>query len=290
MTESPPSLAARIRQAQQVITRPRTLLWLSAITLALVMGLWLAFTPGGILGKADAVGFAVCHQIEARSFLFPDGRALPLCARCSGTFLGVLVGLFGPALLRGRRHAGGFPATGILVVLLVASALWAFDGANSYLHLIPREGLPRLYSPTNFLRLTTGMFHGITMGSLILPVVNATLWADASGEPTLRRWWELAALYGAGVLLILMVLSGAAVWVYPLSILSAMGVMVIMTAIMMVMVTTLLGLEGAARTVHDIIPLAMLGLAAALVFLGGIDAVRLVVFGSWDGFDLSSFQ
>src|SRR5689334_17781875 len=76
---------------------------IAAVLLLVVSTIWVYLTPEGVLGKADAVGYAVCHRITVRSFLFPDGRQLPLCARCSGMFLGVLVGLFGPGLLLRRR-------------------------------------------------------------------------------------------------------------------------------------------------------------------------------------------
>jgi len=38
---------------------------------------WLLNTPEGLLGKADAVGYAVCHRIEARSFHLGE-RPIPL--------------------------------------------------------------------------------------------------------------------------------------------------------------------------------------------------------------------
>src|SRR5207244_2968584 len=135
------------------------LTWLAAAALMIALVLWISFTPNGILGKADAVGYAVCHRITVRSFLFPDGRQLPMCARCTGTFIGVLVGLLGPGLLFRRRHAGMFPSTRIVIVMLLFSAYWALDGANSFGFLLPFN-VPHLYEPTNFLRLTTGMFHG----------------------------------------------------------------------------------------------------------------------------------
>jgi hypothetical protein len=53
--------------------------------LAALLIAWLSLTPPGLLGKADAVGYAVCHRIELRSFHL-DGRPLPLCARCSGMY------------------------------------------------------------------------------------------------------------------------------------------------------------------------------------------------------------
>lgn len=35
--------------------------------------------PGGLLDKADKVGYAVCHRITIRSFLIGE-RQMPLCA------------------------------------------------------------------------------------------------------------------------------------------------------------------------------------------------------------------
>ncbi len=268
----------------RLLTTGNRLLWVATVVLLVVLAAWLQLTPDGLLGKADAVGYAVCHRITARSFLFPNGRQMPLCARCSGTFLGVLVGLFGPGLLFGRRRAGSFPPVAILAVMLSMSGLWAFDGANSFAHLFPAERIPRLYGPTNFLRLATGMYHGITMGSLILPVVNATLWADAIEEPVIARWRHLAALYVLGAVLTVLVLSGLGIFLYPLAFLSAAGVIAILTAISVVMVAAVLGREGLARTLADALPLIVLGLAVTLILIGGIDAARYALFGTWDGF------
>ncbi|HOA23173.1 MAG TPA: DUF2085 domain-containing protein [Aggregatilineales bacterium] len=262
------------------------LLWIAVVVLVVVLAVWLMLTPDGLLGKADAIGYAVCHRIDARSFHLPGGRAVPLCARCSGTFLGVMVGLFGPGVLFGRRRAAGFPPLPMIAVMLLATAWWGIDGANSFAHLLPGEGIPRLWEPTNFLRVTTGMFHGITMASLILPILNSTVWADATNEPTLDRWGQLGVLYGIGAVLIAMVYSELPVFLYPLAFLSAVGVVVILSATMTVIVTTLLGRENRARTVTEALPLFLLAVAATFVLIGGIDALRFAIFGSWDGFSI----
>lgn len=273
--ESEPALPA---------ARRRPLLWIAAVLLLIVIAAWAWLTPPGLLGKADAVGYAVCHRIAVRSFFFPDGRQLPMCARCSGTFLGVLVGLLGPGLLLRRRRAATFPPAAIMAVMLGMSVLWAFDGANSFLTLIPSDKLPRLYEPTNFLRLLTGMFHGITMGGLVLPVVNSVLWANPADRPVIEKWWHLALLYAAGGLLIAMLLSSAAVFLYPLALLSAIGTVSVLAAINIVMVTSIMRRENAARTLTDALPLILLGLALAFVLIGGIDALRYAMFRTWDGF------
>src|SRR5512140_118546 len=77
--------------------------WLVAASVLLV---WLVYTPAGLLGKADAIGYAVCHRIDARSFHLGD-RQLPLCARCSGMYLGAVVGIVYQAFA-GRK--GAFPS------------------------------------------------------------------------------------------------------------------------------------------------------------------------------------
>jgi hypothetical protein len=47
------------------------------LTTALALIGWWYYTPPGLLGKADAAGYAVCHRIASRSFLIGD-RQTPL--------------------------------------------------------------------------------------------------------------------------------------------------------------------------------------------------------------------
>ena len=284
-TPTPPASDAqtsRLDRLQQIDDR---LLWTASVLLVLALGIWLAFTPPGVLGKADAVGYAICHRITARSFLFPSGRQLPMCARDTGTFLSVLIGMFAPGLIFRHRRASRFPSLWLIAVMLLMTGWWAFDGTNSFMHLIPRDGLPRLYQPTNFLRILTGTMHGITMGSLILPIANSTLWADARDEPTIAHWWELAAMYGIGLLLMLAVLSGWAIFLYPLALLSAFGVIAILSAINMVMVATILRRDGEAHTLTEALPVILLGITVTVAMIGGIDALRYALFGTWGGFE-----
>ena len=54
---------------------------------------------------AYSAGAIVCHQLPERSF-FLAGRQLPVCARCTGLYLGVALGLVGWLAVR-RVRAGG---------------------------------------------------------------------------------------------------------------------------------------------------------------------------------------
>jgi uncharacterized membrane protein len=90
--------------------------------------------PGGLLGKADAIGYAVCHQIDLRSFHLVE-RRLPLCARCSGMYLGAVLGLSYQWFIGWRR--AGTPPWIILALLGVFVFAFVVDGLNSFISLIP---------------------------------------------------------------------------------------------------------------------------------------------------------
>lgn len=284
MSEKLSSQESATPPLRRLLAFDNRLFWISLAVLLAVLIPWLLLTPPGILGKADAIGYAVCHRIDQRSFQLPGERQFPMCARDTGTFLGVLVALFGPGLIFRRPRAGEYPPIGILAVMIAMSFWWAFDGANSFMHLLPDPRLPRLYPPSNFLRVVTGTFNGITLGSIILPMLNAALWQDATAERTIARASDLLILYAMGAAIIGLSLSRVAVFLYPLALLSAAGVLAILTAINTVLVITILQREGRARTLIEALPLFLLGLAATFALIGTIDALRFAMFGTWDGF------
>src|ERR1035437_3699001 len=100
--------------------------WLTGLlfvaTAALVVG-WLIETPAGLLGKMDAIGYGICHRIAARSFDI-GGRPMPLCARCTGMYLGALIALAYQSRL--GKH-GGLPSKKILAVLVFFLAAFGID-------------------------------------------------------------------------------------------------------------------------------------------------------------------
>ncbi|MGD2178455.1 MAG: DUF2085 domain-containing protein, partial [Anaerolineae bacterium] len=201
--------------------------WLTAILLPLAVTLFLIATPNGLLSKADMVGYAVCHQIKSHSFTIA-GHQLPLCARCTGTFLGALVGLFGQAVALRRRRAAAFPPAPILAILIGFTVSWMADGLNSYLTLI---GVPPFYEPRNALRLTTGALNGLTMSALIYPVFNISVWRCPADEPALRSLPDLGVLLLLEAVLIGVVLSHWDFLLYPLAVLSAVSVLTLLTSV-----------------------------------------------------------
>jgi uncharacterized membrane protein len=251
---------------------------LAILAAALVFG-WTA-APPGLLGKADAIGYAVCHRIELRSFHLGD-RQLPLCARCTGTFLGTIVGAF-LLFLSGRGRSATWPSRGILFLLAVPVAAWGLDGANSYASLFPR--LPHLYEPQNWLRLTTGTFLGLSVAAVFLPAVNQSLWRSPSPEPVLRNLRETALYFLAAPLLIGLVLPENPILLYPLALLSTLGILFLLTGVYTAMLLMVLRKEGQADGWRDAWPSLAGGLLLALMQIFAIDAVRFLFSGTWGGF------
>src|SRR5258705_13442389 len=107
--------------------------WLVPLAALLVFAVWFSFTPPGLLGKADAIGYAICHRIGERSFHIGD-RQLPLCARCTGEFYSAAISLIFFALF--SRKQSGMPGWKLGAPLLLFFASFGIDGSNSFLYLL----------------------------------------------------------------------------------------------------------------------------------------------------------
>jgi uncharacterized membrane protein len=258
-----------------------------AIVGGLIFALWLVGTPSGILGKADAVGYAICHRIAERSF-FAHDHQLPLCARCTGIYLGVITGLlffFG----RGRSRAGKLPPLKLLLVMGGFVAFYGFDGLNSYFSIF--KFYNPVYQPHNTLRLLTGTTFGLAMISVVWPVFNMMLWhnsLDNPPDPTapITSFRELVSLYAlAGGVCILVLLKQPAI-LYAVGIVSASGVILMFAIIGSVAFLTITHRENTLIRWHDLAIPALAGVTFAIMVIGTIDLARYLFTGTWEGFNL----
>src|SRR5512146_1544601 len=189
---------------------------------SLLLFAWLVETPPGLLGKMDAIGYAVCHRIASHSF-FLEERQLSLCARCLGMYLGTLAGL-GFAFSHRRS---GFPPLRIQVVLGAFLLAFAVDGINSYAAILSEN--PLLYPPLNWLRLVTGTLLGSAMGVMLGAAFQQAVWKDYDSRPGLSNFKQLGFLLLAGGLIDLAVLSNNPLLLYPLAVLASLTVLVLLT-------------------------------------------------------------
>ncbi len=254
--------------------------WLVPLVVFSVAAAWLWFTPHGLLGKADAIGYAVCHRIDARSFHIGD-RQIPLCARCSGMYLGVLAGL-GLQSLTGR--GGSFPRKIWLAFYAVLALLFAVDGVNSYLTFF--AGVPSLYTPNNVLRLLTGTGMGLAISAFILPAFRQTIWENQSDLPGLKGWKQAAILVGLAVVIDSMVLTENPLLLYPLALISAAGVLVLLGMVYTMVWVMVIKKENKYTNLSSAwLPLTA-GFGTALLQIFIVDIIRLTLTGSWMGFSI----
>ncbi len=255
---------------------------LAALT-GVLLGVWIAATPPGLLGKADAIGYAICHRIPERSLHVHD-RPMPMCARCTGIYLGATAGLIVLAR-RGRLRAGRWPRLRLIAALMGAGALYGIDGLNSYLTMFP--GYTPLYTPHNTLRLLTGASFGLAMITLLLPGFNALAWRDPLPAAPIDDWRDLARLYvaaGAAAALVLTRQPAILIAAGLVTAAAVMGVFILLGSVAMLAITRR---ENQAQDWSDLVFPMLGGLAFALVILGGIDLVRYLLTGTWDGFSLN---
>jgi len=252
-------------------------IFLIIANVSLIM-VWMMNTPPGLLGKADAAGYAVCHRIDTRSFFIGD-RQMPLCARCSGMYLGALLGILYSTRF-GKRSV--LPPLKISLVLIFFLLAFAVDGSNSYLHLFPN--LPGIYEPNNILRLLTGTGVGLGIAAILVPVFNQVAWRDTTNQPILTGWRTFLPLLGLAVLLDLAILSDIPAILFPLALLSGLSILLVLVMVYTVVWMMILKRENMFSRLWDLRILALAGLFTAMMQIAMLDAGRFWLTGTWAGF------
>ena len=232
-----------------------------------------------ILNGADYAGYAVCHRITDRSFTIA-GRQLPLCARCTGMYLGAAL-TFVVLGLAGRRRWSMMPPLRVILVLLGFVALMGIDGLNSYSHFFPN--LPHIYEPQNWLRLVTGVGAGLMMGMILFPAVAQTLWRDQEPKPAIGSLRELAGVVVLAAVVVGLVLSNEPTILYVLGLASAGGVVMVLTAINATALLILTRRDSQAIDLRQAILPLSIGLALALIQIGLISFARYSFTGTMTG-------
>jgi uncharacterized membrane protein len=250
----------------------------------LVLFIWLLDTPAGILGKADAVGYAVCHRIDIRSFHIGI-RQLPLCARCTGQYMGAFLGLWFQGWFAKKRS--GFPPKRVIVILGFLFLAYAVDGLNSYLYLPPFlkvfPGMLHLYEPSNVLRLFTGTGMGLIIALLLYPAFVGSIYSNPNTKPALGDVKSLLILVGIGVLVDLHILTGSKYILYPAAILSAGGVILLLIMAYTVVVLRVLHKENQFTRLSQITLPITIGFTIVIAQIAMFDLIRFIITGSWSG-------
>ena len=253
---------------------------LAAVAFLAVLSAWLWFTPAGFWGKLHALGYAVCHQLEERSFCI-HGICSPLCARCTGMYLGALLSL-GYQAFQGRKAK--FPPVWVIVVLAILFGWFGVDGVNSFPHFIP--GFTGLYQPTNLLRLITGMGVGLGIGTVLYALFNRTTWSNWVDESPYKRWFVFPLLLGLAAVLILLNQTNHPVVIYPVMVLSGLGVFLVLSSVYTVVALMILRRENAQLHWRELLLPILMGMTIALLQVLLTSWLRYALTGTWEPLNL----
>ncbi|MBN1390421.1 MAG: DUF2085 domain-containing protein [Candidatus Thermoplasmatota archaeon] len=205
----------------------RTALLIFAGDLLLVLSLFIApatLEPGTVInleGRANAMDYQDiwndldpfhylvytfgdfnCHQIEQRSIII-NGNQMPVCARDTGIFMGILFG----SIILARAIADDSPATTMLsvfpkrfrenkfvgrrrgivsaVILVLLILPTGLDGGIQMLSTIGILPFGLTYESTNPTRLLTGFSTGVAWGLLMTMLIMTLVSRRENGEPPL---------------------------------------------------------------------------------------------------------
>lgn len=261
--------------------------WFVPVAAILAFAAWMYVAPEGALGKLDAIGYAVCHRIDARSFHIGDHQ-LPLCARCTGEFFSAGTALIFMALVSGKRSK--LPSRGIIAILILFFLAFGIDGSNSYLYLLKQTAssgalaaFPNLYVPNNALRLFTGSGMGIALAAVLFPILNQTLWRELDDRPALE-WKSFGILVAIIAALDLLVLTESPLILYPVAYVSALGTLALLVIVFGMLWTMLMREDNTYTSGRQLLLPALSGLTLALLMVVSIDLIRYQFTGTWSGF------
>ena len=262
--------------------------WSVPIAAVIVFAVWFSIAPPGLLGKADAIGYAICHRIDERSFQIGD-RQLPLCARCTGEFFAAGISLLFFAVVSPRKS--GMPGWKLGAPLLVFLIAFGIDGSNSYLYLLKQtvgdafNNIPNLYVPNNTLRLFTGSGMGIALASILYPAFNQSAWKESDLGRALD-WKKLGMLVVIIFLIDLAILTEQPAVLYPIAILSVLGVLALLILVFSIVWLLIMKQDNEFTSLKEMWMPFMAGTTLAFLMITAIDLLRFKLTGTWGGFSL----
>lgn len=212
----------------------------------------------------------VCHQLPEHSILLA-GTQIPLCARCSGTYLGMLLGVCN-FWLKGRGRASRLPPTRVLAVLGAFVILWAMDGLNSYFQFL--TGSVGFYPPSNLLRLAAGMGIGLSLSLVLFPMFNFTLWHEPDRQRVVNDLGELGALLLQAIGLVLLLQARVDALFYPFLLANILSVLLMLIIVNSMIVVIVLHRENCAERHGQILQPLVLGLLLSVAEVGSLALLR----------------
>ncbi len=119
---------------------------------------------------------------------------------------------------------------------------------------------------------------------MLYPAFNQTVWQDWKNIPSLSGLPSLGVLVLLALVLDGLVLTGNPLMLYPLALISAAGVLVLLTLVYSMVCVMLLHLENRVLRPRQLLAPLIGGFGLALLQIAVLDWLRYFFTGTWDGF------
>ncbi|MGI6595498.1 MAG: DUF2085 domain-containing protein [Elusimicrobia bacterium] len=131
------------------------------------------------------IGSLVCHQSPTRTILV-NNIPLPLCARCTGIYLGFLIGTLYQFILW-RCHLKKLPVLKISILSIILLIALILESIGSYFGF---------WTSHQNIRLILGLLGGSSISLFLIPIFNFTLFIKETKqkEVGLSEWKEYIQL------------------------------------------------------------------------------------------------
>jgi len=124
----------------------------------------------------EKIGFSVCHQLPSRS-LNIGNLYLPVCARCTGIYIGFLVSAV-ILFLMFRKKENDLPPAYITIILFLFILSTVINGVLSYFTPL---------STSNNVRLVTGFLCGSSIMAIIYPIFTFQYYEESKDKRIFSR-------------------------------------------------------------------------------------------------------
>jgi uncharacterized membrane protein len=134
------------------------------------------------------LGGGLCHQEVERTFSI-DSLNMPVCSRCTGIYLGILLSLLALNIIE-RKIKGEFPS---LKMVLISVGVFLIMGLDVVLSTIG------LIESSNIIRMITGFMTGWFLVLLLFPLANNSMFKRLIRKNYLDNWKKFLIWLAAGI-------------------------------------------------------------------------------------------
>jgi hypothetical protein len=124
------------------------------------------------------------------------------------------------------------------------------------------------------------------MAAVLVPTFHQVVWQQWDERPAVGSFVQLIALLALAGIISASIASENPLLVYPLALLSVASLLILLVMAYSLVWTMLLKRENTFTTWKQVRPVILLAGLTTFIQIAGIDALRYLLTGTWNGFSL----